>query len=72
MWLHFLAEKGIYVSSGSACGKAKPSHVLEAMALSKQRIETSLRVSLCRDNTKEEIDAFVDALKEGLETLSHT
>ena len=70
--LHFLADKGIYVSSGSACGKAKPSHVLEAMTLSKQRIETSLRVSLCRENTKEEIDAFIDALQEGLETLSHT
>lgn len=70
--LHFLAEKGIYVSSGSACGKAKPSHVLEAMALSKMRIDTSLRVSLCAENTKEEIDAFADALKLGLETLSHT
>ena len=70
--LHFLAEKGIYVSSGSACGKAKPSHVLEAMALSKMRIDTSIRVSLCAENTKEEIDAFADALKLGLNTLSHT
>ena len=70
--LHFLAEKGIYVSSGSACGKAKPSHVLEAMHLSKQRIDTSLRVSLCAENTKEEIDAFIEVLKEGLSVLSHT
>lgn len=70
--LHFLAEKGIYVSSGSACGKAKPSHVLTAMGLSQQCIDTSLRVSLCAENTKEEIDAFADALKEGLATLSHT
>ncbi len=69
--LHFLAEKGIYVSSGSACGKAKPSHVLEAMALSKMRIDTSIRVSLCAENTKDEIDAFADALKLGLSTLSH-
>ena len=70
--LHFLAEKSIYVSSGSACGKAKPSHVLEAMVLSKMRIDTSIRVSLCAENTKEEIDAFADALKLGLNTLSHT
>ena len=70
--LHFLAGKGIYVSSGSACGKAKPSHVLEAMGLSGQRIDTSLRVSLCRGNTKEEIDTFIAALQEGLTTLSHT
>lgn len=69
--LHFLAERGIYVSSGSACGKAKPSHVLSAMELPAQRIETSLRVSLCAENTKEEIDAFADALCEGLATLSH-
>lgn len=69
--LHFLAERGIYVSSGSACGKAKPSHVLTAMELPVQRIETSLRVSLCAENTKEEIDAFADALAEGLATLSH-
>ena len=70
--LHFLAEKGIYVSSGSACGKAKPSHVLAAMGLSPMRIDTSLRVSLSADNTKEEMDAFADALAEGLSTLSHT
>ena len=69
--LHFLAERGIYVSSGSACGRAKPSHVLAAMELPAQRIETSLRVSLCAENTKEEIDAFADALSEGLATLSH-
>lgn len=70
--LHFLAERGIYVSSGSACGKAKPSHVLEAMGLSHRRIETSLRVSLSAENTIEEIDAFADALLLGLQTLSHT
>ena len=69
--LHFLAERNIFVSSGSACGKAKPSHVLSAMQLPKERIETSLRVSLSAENTAEEMDAFADALKEGLQTLSH-
>lgn len=70
--LHFLADRNIFVSSGSACGKAKPSHVLTAMGLPKQRIETSLRVSLSAENTKEEMDLFVEALCEGLATLSHT
>ncbi len=70
--LHFLASRNIFVSSGSACGKAKPSHVLEAMRLPQARIETALRVSLCAENTKEEIDAFADALQAGLQTLSHT
>ena len=70
--LHFLAQRGIYVSSGSACGKAKPSHVLTAMGLPRERIESSLRVSLSAENTTEEIDAFADALALGLQTLSHT
>ena len=69
--LHFLAERNIFVSSGSACGKAKPSHVLSAMQLPKERVETSLRISLSTENTAEEMDAFADALKEGLQTLSH-
>ena len=69
--LHFLAERNIFVSSGSACGKAKPSHVLQAMRLPAARIETSLRVSLSAENTREEIDAFADALRLGMETLSH-
>ena len=69
--LHFLAERNIFVSSGSACGKAKPSHVLSAMQLPKERVETSLRISLSAENTAEEMDVFADALKEGLQTLSH-
>ena len=69
--LHFLAERNIFVSSGSACGKAKPSHVLSAMQLPKERVETSLRISLSTENTAEEMDAFADTLKEGLQTLSH-
>ena len=52
--LHFLAERNIFVSSGSACGKAKPSHVLSAMQLPKERVETSLRISLSAENTAEE------------------
>ena len=69
--LHFLAERNIFVSSGSACGKAKPSHVLQAMRLPAARVDTSLRLSLSAENTAEEIDAFADALRIGMETLSH-
>ena len=43
--LHFLAQRGVYVSSGSACGKAKPSHVLQAMGLPRDQVETALRAS---------------------------
>lgn len=69
--LHFLAEKGIYVSSGSACGKAKPSHVLESMGLPKERIASSLRVSFSRFSTEEDVAALTGALREGLATLAH-
>ena len=68
--LHFLAEKGVYVSSGSACGKAKPSHVLEAMGLPKEQVESALRVSFSRFSTKEDVEALVEGLKLGLETLA--
>ena len=67
--LHFLAAKEIYVSSGSACGKAKPSHVLSAMGLCETRIASSIRVSFSRFNTEEDVDALLRGLKEGLSTI---
>lgn len=69
--LHFLSERGIFVSSGSACGKAKPSHVLAAMGLSKERIASSLRVSFSRFSTEEDVEALVSALEEGLRSIRH-
>ena len=69
--LHFLSSKEIYVSSGSACGKGKPSHVLTAMGIDKNKIESSIRVSFSRFNTEEDVLALADALAEGLQTLHH-
>ena len=68
--LHFLSERGICVSSGSACAKGKASHVLTAMNLPKEQIASSLRVSFSRDNTEADVDALADALAEGLRTLA--
>lgn len=70
--LHFLAERGVYVSSGSACGKAKPSHVLEAMDLPREQVESALRVSFSRFSTPEDVEALVDGLKAGLDTLARS
>lgn len=67
--LHFLAQRGVYVSAGSACGKAKPSHVLEAMGLPKEQIASALRVSFSRFSTREDVEALLAALKEGLGSL---
>lgn len=67
--LHFLEERGIYVSSGSACAKGKPSHVLEAMHLPRAQALSSIRVSFSRENCPEDVVALADAVQEGMETL---
>lgn len=67
--LHFLEEKGIMVSAGSTCSKGKQSHVLKAMGLDKKIIDSAIRVSLCKNNTKEEIDCFIENLKLGVKNL---
>lgn len=69
--LHFLSERGVYVSSGSACGRAKPSHVLEAMGLPASRIASSLRVSFSRFSTEDDVEALMLGVKEGLAVLAH-
>ena len=70
--LHFLSQQGVYVSAGSACGKAAPSHVLTAMGLPPERIASALRVSFSRFSTPEDVSALLAALSQGLATLAHT
>ena len=70
--LHFLAQREVYVSSGSACGRAKPSHVLEAMGLPADQVTSALRVSFSRFSTQEDVEALVEGLKLGLETLARS
>ena len=61
-----LAKKGICTSSGSACssGLLRPSHVLLAMGLSEDIASSALRITLGKENTKEEIDYFVGELEK--------
>lgn len=58
------ANYNVYVSNGSACAKGKKSHVLTAMGLDDETLDKSIRISLGRYNTKEDIDLLVNALKE--------
>ncbi len=69
--LIMLDMKGICASSGSACtsGALDPSHVLLAMGLSHELAHGSLRLTLSEENTEEEMDAVVEALKEILGKL---
>lgn len=68
--LHFLAERGVFVSAGSACGRAKPSHVLEAMGLPRDQVASALRVSFSRFSTQEDVEALLQGLREGLGRLA--
>ena len=64
--LHSLEQKGIYVSSGSACSSnnPSPSHVLVAMGYKPERVDSSIRISFNNENTMEEADKFCEALAE--------
>jgi len=68
--LHYLSSRGIYVSSGSACSKGKESPVLDAMGLPRERIASALRLSFSRFSTKEEVELFLAALKDGLTEIT--
>lgn len=67
--LHFLEAREIYVSSGSACSKGKKSEVLKAFGYNGSQLESTLRISFCADNTTEQIDEFVNAVKEAKKRL---
>ena len=69
--LLLLDAKGICASSGSACtsGSLEPSHVLLAIGRPHEVAHGSLRLSLCEENTEEEIDYIIKSTKEVVETL---
>jgi len=64
--LIMLDQKGICASSGSACtsGSLDPSHVLLAIGLPHEIAHGSLRLTLSKDTTEEDIDYVVESLKE--------
>lgn len=63
--LHALEERGVYVSSGSACSSNHPaiSGTLKAIGVPKKYLDATVRFSMCAETTKEELDECVDQLR---------
>ncbi|MCH5349582.1 MAG: cysteine desulfurase [Oscillospiraceae bacterium] len=68
--LHYLEEKEIYVSSGSACSKGAHSSVLSEMGIPAKLADSAIRVSLSRTTTMGEIDQLINAIHEGYSSLA--
>ncbi len=69
--LLLLDDKGVCASSGSACtsGSLDPSHVLLAIGRPHEVAHGSLRLTLCEENTAEEVDEIIRAVTETVEYL---
>ena len=69
--LHALEDKGIYVSSGSACASNKPalSKTLMAIGVKRELLDATIRFSFSVETTKEELDYTIEALKQLLPVL---
>ncbi len=64
--LHALEDRGIYVSSGSACASNRPalSSVLQAIKIDKSLVDSTIRISMSVHTTKEELDLALKALND--------
>ncbi|NBI10411.1 cysteine desulfurase [Colidextribacter sp. OB.20] len=67
--VRFLSDRGICLSSGSACHRGRPSHVFAALKLPKPVLDGVLRLSFSYDTTREDADALVQGLREAREVL---
>lgn len=66
VFVHALGERGIYISTTSACSskKAAASSTLMAMGIPEKDAKSAVRISLSYDNTMEEAEVFIEAVKE--------
>ena len=70
--VRLLGDRGICLSSGSACHRGKPSHVFAALKLPKGERDGALRISFSYDTTREDVDALVRGLREAADQLFPT
>ena len=64
--INILQDHGICVSAGSACAKGHRSHTLTAMNLPPEVMDSSFRISLCRDTTAQELDTLAEVIETQL------
>lgn len=69
--LHFLAEREIYVSSGSACSKGKQSGVLRQFGVPDALADSTIRVSFSAENTSDDIRMLTETIAIAQKTLIH-
>ncbi len=62
MLVRALSDRGVCVSSGSACHKGKPSHVFAALGLPKRTLMGALRISFSPESTEADVEALVEGL----------
>ncbi len=69
--LHRALRSQVACSSGSACSRGEPSHVLMAIGRSRQEAEASLRLSLGRSTSEGDIDRAIQAINKVVHQLRH-
>lgn len=67
----YLDNKGIEVSTGSACSSGKPSTVLKAIGLGEKAVNSTIRFSLGLQNSEEQIDYTIKELQEIIQKLRY-
>jgi cysteine desulfurase len=69
--LNMLSSKEIYVSAGSACTSNNPhiSDTLKAIGLERDLLESTIRISMSLETTREEIDYLLDTLEAQVDTM---
>ena len=70
--MNFLEAREIYVSKSSACKKGGRSHVLAAMGVDPEKIDSAIRIGLSRYTTEEDILALCEGLCDAWKTLAHS
>lgn len=68
--VHYLEQKGIYVSTGSACSsKAKNNRILEAINLDREYVAGTIRISLGYFNSPDEVEYVVENIKQSVNDI---